>query len=182
MASEGKTTAWGPFQISIAVIGLVGSLLALLANADAVLGAWTRWTTKPTALETTWQGEWASPRGTRFTYAMEIAVTPEDQAEGVIRWQLAGTPPGYFLENRIGDTADEFVRGTFDREKRLMLVEGYAVSDPTLLVTDAYRLAVDKDGISFIGMTKDDGGNEGDRWRAQTTGTVIISEVKKPPA
>lgn len=179
MTTERKSRFWGPIRITIAAIGAAGSVLALLANADpAIEGAkriWARWTTEPPALDTTWQGEWASRRGTRFTFAMQIGVTPKDEAEGRISWQLTATPPGYFLEDRIGSTAYEYVHGSFDREKKLMLVTGYEVSDPALIATDTYKLQIEPDGLSFTGMTADND----ETWAAQAKGTVIISEVKK---
>jgi hypothetical protein len=178
MTAEKKAGFWGPVRITIAAIGALGSVLALLANADpAIEGAkrlMGRWTAPP-ALETTWQGQWASSQGFRFTFAMKIDVTTKDEAEGQISWRLDATPPGSFLESRIGSTAFEYVHGTFDREKKLMQVEGLYVSDPTLIETDRYRLQVEKDGLSFIGMTEEHG-----EWSAQTVGSVIISEIKSP--
>jgi len=177
MSAEAKIRFWGPIRLTIAAVGAVGSVLALLANADpAIEGAkriWARWTTEPVALETTWQGDWASRSGFRFAFAMQIAVAPDDQAEGTISWQLIQTPPDSFLADRIGSTATEYVRGSFDRDKKLMLVTGYDVSDTTLIETDAYKLQIEPDDRSFVGMTEDHG-----EWTAQTTGRVIITEVK----
>jgi hypothetical protein len=177
MPADAKTTFWGPIRITIATIGAVGSLVALIANADpAIEGAkrlWTRWTTEPAALDTTWQGEWTSREGFLFTFAMQIAVTPDDEADGSISWQLNRAPPGNPLAERVGSTAIEYVRGSFDRGKKLMQVTGYEVSDPTLIETDAYKLQIEPDDRSFVGMTKNHG-----EWTAQTTGKVIIAEEK----
>jgi hypothetical protein len=167
---------WAPVRLTIGAVGAIGAVVALLANADpAIDGAkrlWARFTVSPVPLETVWQGDWSSRDGFHFSFAAKIDVAADDQAVGQITWQLTRTPPGSFLEPRIGSVAVEYVSGQYDREKKQMLVTGYDVSDPTLLARDTYRLQIKSDNLSFIGMTKHHG-----EWEAQTTGSVIVSEA-----
>jgi hypothetical protein len=175
MTTEAKGK-WGPIRLTAAAIGATGTVVALLANADpAIDGAkrlWARFTTSPTPLETVWQGDWSSRQGMHFSFSAEIDVAANNEATGQISWQLTGTPPGYFLEPRIGSVAIEYVSGEYDREKKQMVVTGYRVSDPTLLALDTYRLQIKPDNISFIGMTRNHG-----EWEAQTAGAVIVTET-----
>ena len=127
----------------------------------------------PTRLETIWQGDWGSREGFRYSFSAQLYVATDDDVEGKINWQLTATP-GEHLSDRVGSTAAEYVRGSYDRKTKLMTVAGYEVSDPTLIATDTYRLQIKPDGISFVGMTLHYTGE----WSAQTTGTVIVSEAK----
>jgi hypothetical protein len=160
----------------VAIIGAVGSIFVVLANANgAIDGAeslWHRWTAQPTVLVTTWQGEWKSREGFRFGLAMELRVAPGGVADGEMSWQLLSAPAGHVLENRIGATGVEYVRGHFDRTTGIALIDGYRVSDPTLLGTDHYRFQIRPDKSTFIGMSKNYG-----RWEAQASGTVIVTET-----
>ncbi len=159
----------------VAIIGAVGSTFVVLANANgAIDGArtlWHRWTAPPTALITTWQGEWKSREGFRFGLAMELRVAPGGAADGEMSWQLLEAPTGNPLSSRLGATGIEYVNGTFDRAEGIALIDGYKVSDPTLLGTDRYRFQIRPDKNTFIGMSKNYG-----RWEAQASGTVIVTD------
>ena len=161
----------------VAIIGALGSLFVVLANANAAIdGAqslWRRWTTSPTDIVTTWQGEWKSRQGFHFGFAMELRAAPDGTADGEISWQLLAAPVGNPLETRIGATGIEYVKGHFDRAAGIATIDGYRVSDPTLLGMDSYRFQIKSDKSSFIGMTKNYG-----RWEAQTFGTVIVTEMQ----
>ena len=158
-----------------AIIGAIGSVFVVLANAEpAVNGAtdlWHRWTQPPTRLETTWQGTWKSRDGFNFGLAMQLNVAENGTADGEISWQLVEAPPGNFLVPRVGDSAIEYVHGQYDRAHGLATLDGYKVSDPTLLALDSYRFQIKPDKISFIGMSKHRG-----EWEAQAGGTVIVTE------
>ncbi len=158
-----------------AIIGAIGSVFVVLANAEpAVNGAtdlWHRWTQAPARLETTWQGTWKSRDGFNYALAMQLNVADSGAADGQISWELVATPPGNFLAPRIGSTGIEYVRGQFDRVKGLATLDGYKVSDPTLLALDSYKFQIKPDKISFVGMTKHRG-----EWEAEAGGTVIVTE------
>lgn len=161
----------------IAIIGAVGSVFVVLANANGAIDGsrrlWERWMSPPTQIESTWQGDWKSRDGYDYGFAMQLNATATGEASGEISWQLKATPAGSHLAPRIGDTGIEYVSGTFDRAKGLATIAGYKVSDPTLLALDTYKFQIKSDQISFIGMTK----HRGD-WEAQAGGTVIVTEKK----
>ena len=159
----------------ITIIGLIGSVVAILANAegavDSVNHLWHRWSAPPAQLDTNWQGDWKSRNGYHYGFAMQLRVGESGAADGEISWQLKAAPPNSHLANRVGDVGVEYVRGTFDRAKGLANLNGYRVSDPTLLALDNYRFQIKSDQTTFIGMTK----HYGD-WEAAADGTVIVSE------
>ncbi len=84
----------------IAIIGAIGSIFVVLANAEPAMdGAthiWHRWTQPPARLETTWQGSWKSRDGFNYALAMQLQVTDSGAADGQITWELVATPPGSF--------------------------------------------------------------------------------------
>lgn len=83
----------------------------------------------------------------------------------------AGNAARLFLAPRTGDSAIEFVSGTYDRETRVAVISGHKVSDPTLLALDTYKFQIKPDNVSFVGMSKHRG-----EWEAQAGGTVIVTE------
>ena len=159
----------------IAIIGAIGSILVVLANADpAVNGAtalWHRLTAPPTDLESTWQGTWKSREGFTFDFAMQLSVADSGAADGQISWKLIAAPPGSPLEKRVGGTGIEYVRGRFDQARGVAVLDGYKVSDPALIGTDSYKFQIKPDKITFLGMTKSHG-----EWTAEANGTVIVTE------
>ena len=159
----------------IAIIGAIGSILVVLANAEPAVNSasalWQRWTAAPTGLDTTWQGSWKSREGFTYDFAMQLNVAETGVADGQISWKLIATPPDSQLAKRVGDTGIEYVRGHYDRARSLAVLDGYEVSDPTLLGTDTYKFQIKSDKISFVGMTKSHG-----EWSAEANGTVIVTE------
>jgi len=159
----------------LAIVGAIGSVLVIIANAAPALNSatelWSRWTHPPARLDTTWQGTWKSREGFTYNFAMQLAVSNGGSAEGRINWKLMATPPGSFLEKRVGDTGIEHVRGQYDRIRGLAVLDGYEVSDPSLLGVDSYKFQIKPDRITFLGMTRSHG-----EWAAEASGTVIVNE------
>lgn len=159
----------------IAIVGAIGSILVVLANAEPAVNSattlWQRWTVAPAGLDTTWQGSWKSREGFTYDFAMQLNVAETGDADGQISWKLIATPKGSPLEPRVGDTGFEYVRGHYDRARSLAVLDGYEVSDPTLLGTDTYKFQIKSDKLSFVGMTKSHG-----EWTAEANGTVIVTE------
>src|SRR6185369_16735405 len=79
----------------VAIIGAIGSVFVMLANAEpAMNGAthiWHRWTQPPPRLETTWQGTWKSRDGFNYALAMQLEVAESGDADGEISWELVAT-------------------------------------------------------------------------------------------
>jgi hypothetical protein len=159
----------------IAIIGAVGSVFVVLANAEGALNGvnalWRRWATPTAGFDTTWQGDWKSRNGFHFGFAMQLNVDPDGAAGGEISWQLLKTPDGNPLAKRTGATGVEYVSGRFDAASGIATLDGYRVSDPTLLGIDSYKFQIKPDRHTFIGMSKHYG-----EWEAQATGTVIVTE------
>jgi hypothetical protein len=158
----------------VAIIGLIGSILVVLANAapaiDGAKNLWQRLTLQQAGLETNWQGNWRSRDGYSYAFAIQLDVREDDTADGRIRWELVATPPNSHLANRIGDSATEYVSGRFDKANNIATVAGYKVSDPTLIALDAYKFQIKNDKVSFIAMTKHRG-----EWEAEAQGSVIVT-------
>jgi hypothetical protein len=174
MISSLKDLVLRALKSPVAIVGLIGSVLVVLANAaPAIDGAqtlWQRWTSPQTGLETNWQGTWKSRSGYSFAFAMQLDVGEDQTAQGWISWELLATPTNSPLAPRIGDTAIEYVSGRFDRANNIATVAGYDISDATLIAKDTYKFQIKSDKISFVGMTK----NHGD-WAAEAQGTVIVT-------
>jgi hypothetical protein len=102
---------------------------------------------------------------------MQLDVRDDGAADGQISWQLLATPPDSFLAPRTGDSAIEYVSGTYDRAKRVAVIAGNTVSDPTLLALDTYKFQIKPDNVTFVGMSKHRG-----QWEAEAGGTVIVTE------
>ena len=175
MAAETRSWVSRLIRNPVAIIGAVGSLFVVFANAEgAIDGAgrvWHRWTAPPSPLESTWQGDWKSRDGFHYAFAMQLDAAETGQAEGRISWELKATPPKSHLAGRIGATGIEYVSGQFNRRKGLVTIKGYEVSDPSLLALDSYKFQIKPDQISFIGMSLHRG-----EWEAQAGGTVIVTE------
>ena len=180
MISSLKDLVLRALKSPVAIVGLIGSVLVVLANAaPAIDGAqtlWQRWTGPQTGLETTWQGTWKSRKGYNYAFAMQLDVREDETAEGQISWELVATPPNSHLANRVGDTAIEYVSGRFDRANNVAIVAGYDISDATLIAKDTYKFQIKLDKVSFFGMTKNDGDTKhlGD-WAAEAQGSVIVT-------
>lgn len=174
MFSSLKEAAARALKSPVAIIGLIGSVLVVLANASpAIDGAenlWRRWTRQHAGLETNWQGTWKSRTGYNYSFAMQLEVREDETAMGQINWELVATPPNSHLADRVGDTAIEYVSGRFDKADNIATIAGYDVSDPTLIARDTYKFQIKSDKISFVGMTK----NHGD-WAAEAQGSVIVT-------
>lgn len=108
-------------------------------------------------LPSAWRGEWISDDGEfRYSFVLSLIRSPQSDAfvEGSFEWTLEEAPGPY--QDRLGETAVEWVSGRPLGRSRMLILAGYAVSDSTLIAADAYRLVVSGDAIG--GSTR---GNEG---------------------
>lgn len=172
-----RTTFSRLIRNPIAIIGAIGSVLVVLANAgpavDGVANLWHRWTRQHAHLETHWQGTWKSRDGFNYAFAMQLDVQDNATAEGKIRWELVATPPNSHLVHRVGDSATEYVSGKYDKDDNVATISGYKVSDPTLIALDSYKFQIKSDKVSFVGMSKHRG-----EWEAEAGGSVIVTEKR----
>lgn len=134
----------------------VGTDGAPAFSAQSVRGT----VTTPLPLKPTYaKGAWYGDDGYVFTFTSLLSYATNGTAvDGVLNWTLKSTPTGSPLSNRIGNSAREFVRGTFDPVSRRLDLSGYMVDDESLLSTDVYRITVAADGKTLSGITR---GNSG---------------------
>ncbi|MEN6546989.1 MAG: hypothetical protein ABFE07_13215, partial [Armatimonadia bacterium] len=85
-------------------------------------------------------GTWQDPTdGVRFSFVLHVQFEGE-QANGEIDWTLLSAGRNQMMAGRAGASAKEYVRGTKDVSGREQLLEGYKVSDDTLIGVDEYRI------------------------------------------
>ncbi len=98
-------------------------------------------------------GAWA---GDGWRYRLMIDLAREGRTmRGAIRWTLAETPDEMYTA-RIGETATEYVSGTFSPPGVISL-DGQSVTDDSLISADHYDLHLADDG-SVVGVAREGGG------------------------
>jgi hypothetical protein len=117
----------------------------------------------PAELIGQWQGQWSSPYGTIFSSNLYLESTDRSNGvQGQINWTMKSTPQ-QSKQSKIGMTAVEYVRGSYNQETRMLTMEGYRKDDPNNIITlDKYRLVLAEDGRSLGGATWNHG-----RWRGR---------------
>lgn len=103
-----------------------------------------------------YQGTWRGHDGHACTFVLDLQVRGGD-AFGEIDWTQTEAPPNSALASRIGDRGTEIVEGTYRQQDQHLELRGTAVSDPTLLGKDRYRLKLSSDGKTISGTTRDHG-------------------------
>jgi hypothetical protein len=116
----------------------------------------------PTEIIGQWQGQWSSPYGTIFSSNLYLESTDRSNGvQGKINWTMKSTPQ-QSKQSKIGLTAVEYVRGSYNQETRMLTMEGYRKDDPNSIITlDKYRLVLAEDGRSLSGATWNHGGWRG---------------------
>jgi serine/threonine protein kinase len=108
----------------------------------------------PRELIGTWQGQWYSPLGTIFSASVHLESTGSNSSvQGNINWTMKSTPLEA-KQSRVGLTAIEYVKGSYDPVTRLLTMQGYSKDDPNnLIILDKYRLVLAEDGRALGGAT-----------------------------
>ena len=97
----------------------------------------------------TWSGD-----GWRYRLVLDLAREGRT-IRGAIRWTLAETPDEMYTA-RVGETATEYVTGTFSAPSSIAL-DGQSVTDDSLISADHYDLQIADDG-SLSGAAREGGG------------------------
>ena len=93
--------------------------------------------------------------GSSYRFKFEANFELKESIDGYFEWTLLDSPSS---AEKIGATAKEFVRGSYNPVTRQLLLVGYKKDDPYKVIsTDEYRLEVSEDGRSFFGVTKGNG-------------------------
>ena len=116
----------------------------------------------PAELSGRWQGEWSSLVGTTFSANVNLAATGNGNGvQGTINWMMISTPQAT-KQAKIGLTAVEYVRGSYDPTTRMLVMAGYKKDDPNnVIILDKYRLTLGEGGI--LGGATWNGG----KWRGR---------------
>lgn len=104
-----------------------------------------------------WIGEWSNHEGFYFTFSLNL----EEQASGLFTgafiWRLEKSPRS-FEQPKLGTTAVEYVRGTYNTANRKLTLQGFRKDDPHQIIgIDRYELTLSENAELLAGATKDHG-------------------------
>ena len=112
------------------------------------------WADEISTVSGTWVGEWTSPDGFVYDASLELQAPADGAVSGQIKWTLKQSPRAQ-EQSKLGLTASEFVRGTFDRLCGILTLEGYEKTDPNMIIgLDKYRLLLAENHTVLGGITK----------------------------
>lgn len=105
-----------------------------------------------------WNGQWSVDSGTLLDINISLSDTQNNGVEGQIRWTLRKTVRPDKVD-KVGLTAVEYVRCTFDPATGTLQMRGYRKDDPNnvLVMLDEYRLNVSSDGRTLSGIARNGG-------------------------
>jgi hypothetical protein len=105
-----------------------------------------------------WKGEWSTASGTLLDFELTLNETGSNNLEGQIKWTMRKTARPDKMD-KIGLSATEFVRGTFDPATGSVNMSGYGKDDPNnvLVMLDVYKLNVSSDGHTLSGSARNGG-------------------------
>lgn len=119
-----------------------------------------------TGLNGTWQGDWTNPAGYLYTCEIILKVDQSNNIDGYINWILQKSPRAD-EQAKIGLSAREYVKGTYDPQTRLFTFSGYEKDDLySIIGLDNYKLTLSADNNTLSGITEDNG-----PWDGQITAT-----------
>lgn len=105
----------------------------------------------------TWSGSWSTPSGTLFDFVLTLS-RHVMSLDGSIRWTMRRTARSD-KSDKIGLSATEYVRGTFDPASSAINLAGYSKDDPdgVLVMVDVYKLQISSDGRKLTGTARNGG-------------------------
>jgi len=105
-----------------------------------------------------WTGQWSTTSGTLLYIEIDLKETADNGVDGQIKWTLRGTARPDKID-KIGNSAIEYVRGTFEPATGIILMSGYKKDDPNdvIVMLDNYRLTVSPDGSKLTGLARNGG-------------------------
>lgn len=108
-------------------------------------------------LASPWKGYWISPKGFLFTANVRLRVSQDFSVEGEIGWVLERSPREED-KPKLGLSATEYVRGSYDPRARILRLEGYRKDDPNQVIgLDKYHLVLADSSQVLGGITWDHG-------------------------
>ncbi len=105
-----------------------------------------------------WKGEWSTPSGTLLDFDITIEDSDNTAIQGNIYWTLrrSARPD---KADKIGLSATEYVRGTYDTATGTLNLKGYDKDDPNgmLVMLDVYKLNITAGGHTLTGRARNGG-------------------------
>lgn len=140
--------------------GLVLIVLALVVPVLAAAQGAPR-----SAINGRWAGFWVSysseSQGFLYEATMTLAVGANNAVDGRIDWVLRKSPRAA-EQAKVGMTAVEFVRGSYDPRGGVIRLAGYRKDDPNNVIgLDRYHLVVSDNGRVIGGITESQGSWQG---------------------
>ena len=118
----------------------------------------------------TWRGQWVSDNspGYLFEYEMTLKMDEEFNVSGEIKWTQLKSPS----KTKDGKSAVEHIKGTGNKEKRMIEVKGFKKDDPENVISlDEYKITFEESGKGFKGITSSSGS-----WKGIITGKKVKEE------
>ena len=122
-----------------------------IAGSSAVDGQWTGF----------WVSYSSASEGFLYEAAITLASGANNSIEGQINWTLRRSPRAS-EQAKVGLSAVEFVRGSYDPGSRVLRLTGYKKDDPnTVIGLDRYHLLLADTGRVIGGITESQGSWQG---------------------
>ena len=105
-----------------------------------------------------WKGTWTTDSGTLLDIEISLTDTQNNALDGQIKWTMRRTVRPDKMD-KIGLSATEFVRGSFDPATGNVKMSGYSKDDPNnvLVMVDTYKLNISADGHTLSGLARNGG-------------------------
>lgn len=105
-----------------------------------------------------WKGDWSTGTGALLDFELALSDTGNNSISGQIKWTLRRTTRPDKMD-KVGLSAIEFVRGTFDPATGSLRMSGYGKDDPNnvLVMVDEYKLTVSPDNRTLTGLARNGG-------------------------
>ena len=105
-----------------------------------------------------WKGQWSTDSGTLLDIEISITNGQNNAFDGQIKWTMRKTARPDKMD-KIGLSATEFVRGSFDPATGSVKMSGYNKDDPNnvLVMLDSYKLNITSDGHTLSGVARNGG-------------------------
>ena len=105
-----------------------------------------------------WTGEWSTASGTLFDFDLTLTDTGNNSLDGQVEWTMRRTARPDKAD-KVGFSAIEFVRGSYDPATGAVNLSGYGKDDPNnvLVMLDVYRLKISEDGRTLAGSARNGG-------------------------
>jgi len=106
----------------------------------------------------TWTGRWSTESGTLFDFDLTLTHSGGNSVSGEVKWTMRRTVRPD-KAGKVGLSAIEYVRGSYDPSNGSVNLAGYAKDDPqnVLVMVDTYRLKMSRDDRTLTGAARNGG-------------------------